>query len=239
MIAFLLLIIIPILIFFFKSGTPKIKGYIGEKIVSSVLKRLNDEEYTIINNVSLNIKGRNTQIDHIIISDFGVFVIETKNYKGWILGYENSMYWTQVIYKFKVQFYNPIRQNRGHIFALKHILKDIQHTNYISIVTFSRNATLKVTTATDVIYTDRLIEVITNYTVKTLNEKAKQKMIHRIHALNTNRKGKNSIPQSDELEDYKERCPRCSGYIVSRYGRFGPFKGCSNYPNCGYTSNYK
>lgn len=235
MIEFLFLIITPILIFFIKSGAPKIKGYIGEKIVSSILKRLNSEEYTVINNISLNIKGKITQIDHIVVSDFGIFVIETKNYKGWILGYENAMYWTQVIYKFKTHFYNPVRQNRGHIFALKHILKDIQHANYISIVTFSRNATLKVSTATEVIYTDRLLEVITNYTVKTLSEKAKQKIIHRIYTLDTKRK---NIAQSNKLKDYQEQCPLCNSYLIPRYGKFGHFKGCSNYPNCKYTLNY-
>lgn len=157
-------LIISLLALLIKIFKPQIKGYIGEKIVSSLLKRLNEEEYTTLNNVSLNIKGKITQIDHVIVSDFGVFVIETKNYKGWILGYENSMYWTQVIYKFKTQFYNPIRQNRGHIFALKYILKDLQHINDISIVTFSRTATLKVVTATEVTYTNRLLEAITDYT---------------------------------------------------------------------------
>lgn len=56
-------------------------------------------------------------IDHVVISKYGVFVIETKNYRGWIIGNEKSEYWTQVIYKRKERLYNPIKQNYGHIKA--------------------------------------------------------------------------------------------------------------------------
>jgi hypothetical protein len=48
-----------------------------------------------------SVKGKTTQIDHVVVSEYGVFVIETKNYTGWIVGDEKSDYWTQVIYKRK------------------------------------------------------------------------------------------------------------------------------------------
>lgn len=86
--------------FFFRS--PRVKGKIGEFNVYSRLNFLNQAEYKILNNVLIYTKdGRSVQIDHIIVSVYGIFVIETKNYKGWIFGNENSENWMQVIYKEK------------------------------------------------------------------------------------------------------------------------------------------
>lgn len=75
-------------------------------------------KYKVLNNITLQTDGRTTQIDHVVVSNLGLFVIETKNYKGWIIGDEYSEYWTQVIYKRKEKLYNHIRQNYGHLMAL-------------------------------------------------------------------------------------------------------------------------
>lgn len=75
------------------------------------------KDYIVINNLKLNTKGTISQIDHLVVSNYGIFVIETKNYKGWILGNEDSQNWTQVIYKYKNKFYNPVLQNRD-VFTL-------------------------------------------------------------------------------------------------------------------------
>jgi len=92
----LLLFLFLLFIGLFKT---RIKGKIGEKTIATVLSFLNKSQYKVINNIVLKTGGRTSQIDHLVISDFGIFVIETKNYKGWILGNEHSDYWTQVIYK--------------------------------------------------------------------------------------------------------------------------------------------
>jgi hypothetical protein len=80
----------------------------------------------------LQVGNKTTQIDHIVVSNYGIFVIETKNYKGWIMGNEYDEYWRQVIYKRKEKLYNPIKQNYGHILALKGVLKNFSDLNYIS-----------------------------------------------------------------------------------------------------------
>ena len=145
LISFIILILIW---FLFK---PKIKGIIGEKTTSSILLFLDKSKYKVINNVVLKSGDKTSQIDHIVISDYGIFVIETKNYKGWILGSENSEYWTQVIYKRKEKLYNPIRQNLSHIKALKDCLYEFPDIDYKSIIVFSSKAAIKVNTSTDVI----------------------------------------------------------------------------------------
>ena len=96
---FIISIILILVIFIYRLYIPKIKGIIGEKSISSILFFLDNSKYIVINNVVLK-KGNNyAQIDHLVISDFGIFVIETKNFKGWIVGNENSEYWTQIIFK--------------------------------------------------------------------------------------------------------------------------------------------
>ena len=105
---------IPLLILVGILKSPWFKGYIGEVIVNFAIKvRLDKDEYHLIKNVTLPTEDGTTQIDHILVSSKGVFVVETKNMKGWIFGSEKQRQWTQKIYKLdfrvhKVQWY--IRQ---------------------------------------------------------------------------------------------------------------------------------
>ena len=105
-----------------KKSFPALKGRYGEKMVMKTLKNLDSKEYTIFHDLYVPTKKGTSQIDHVVISHKGIFVLETKNYTGWIFGNENSQNWTQVIYKRKEKFYNPIWQNFGHIQALKEYL---------------------------------------------------------------------------------------------------------------------
>ncbi len=81
------------------------KGKVGEKRVATILKRLPEDDYKVINDLLLSSNGYSTQIDHIVVSVYGIFVIETKFYQGWIYGGENSEYWTQNIYGVKSKLF--------------------------------------------------------------------------------------------------------------------------------------
>ncbi|MES0342406.1 MAG: nuclease-related domain-containing protein, partial [Candidatus Humimicrobiaceae bacterium] len=65
---------------------PRMKGFIGEKTVALLLATLDRKKYRTINDLIIRVEGKSTQIDHVVISNYGIFVIETKNYKGWIVG---------------------------------------------------------------------------------------------------------------------------------------------------------
>lgn len=94
-----LLITVSLIFLTIAIRTRSPKGEIGEKRVAHILQRLPKEEYRVINNLLLQTSsGGTTQIDHVVISEYGIFVIETKFYKGWIYGGENSEYWTQNIF---------------------------------------------------------------------------------------------------------------------------------------------
>lgn len=143
-IVFIILLGIFFLILVFrKSIVATVRGKEGELNVNLRLQLLPSEEYKVINNLLISIQGHTSQIDHVVMSEYGIFVIETKNYKGWIYGSANSEYWTQNIYGNKYQLYNPIKQNQGHIRALSRILPNLRPNLFVSIVAFSRQATLK------------------------------------------------------------------------------------------------
>lgn len=78
------------------ATTASQKGKRGETRVSLILSRL-PEEYTILNDLVFQTENGTTQIDHVVVSKYGVFAIETKNYRGEIYGDDNRKEWTQLI----------------------------------------------------------------------------------------------------------------------------------------------
>lgn len=239
----ILLILFILIIVLFKLYQADLKGAIGEQNVALRLRSLDKSKYKVINNVVLQVGEYTSQIDHIVISDYGVFVIETKNYKGWILGHEQSEYWTQVIFKRKEKLYNPIRQNLGHVKTLKKCLAAYPTIPYHSIIVFSSRATIKVTTTTDVVYTSQLLRTIKQYTEHNLTEQEKENIFEAIKAMNSiatydKRKHVKSIQQRIEkrenaIRDHK--CPQCGSDLILRKGKFSTFLGCTNYPKCTHT----
>lgn len=139
----ILFLIAIVLLALFMLYAPKIKGYIGESRVTKQLGKLDAEDYKVYNDVLIKAGTGSSQIDHIVISVYGIFVIETKNYSGWIHGNEHSEYWTQSHYDAKTKFRNPIKQNWGHIYALKEALSGFERVNYHSIIVFAGSAELK------------------------------------------------------------------------------------------------
>lgn len=123
---------------------PSVKGKLGELYVSKGLrKKLPNNQYSMINDVTLPLDdGGTTQVDHIVVSPFGVFVIETKNMKGWIFGNEKQAKWTQTIYRTKHSFQNPIRQNYKHTQTLAQLL-NLRAELFHSVIIFTPNAELK------------------------------------------------------------------------------------------------
>jgi hypothetical protein len=96
---------------------------LGEAAVRRTLSlHFPSRDYHLLNNVTLPTEDGTTQVDHILVSRFGVFVLETKHYKGWIAGNAGASQWTQVLYKKHYKFQNPIHQNRKHVLAVGKLL---------------------------------------------------------------------------------------------------------------------
>lgn len=226
----------------FKLFLPRIKGFFGEKSVAFFLSSLDPAKYKVINNIMLQAGNRTTQIDHVVISNYGIFVIETKNYQGWILGNEFDDYWTQVIFKRKEKLHNPIKQNYGHIQALKDALSEYDDANYLSIVAFTTKADLKVKADTEVVYTVNLTKTIGKYRNESVSDFVKEQIYEKLLSLNIdNKETRKAHVQAihDNLADKRKKadanmCPKCGGELVLRNGKYGKFKGCGNYPKCRF-----
>ncbi|ENY3838983.1 nuclease-related domain-containing protein, partial [Vibrio vulnificus] len=107
--------IIPLLIVVSIFKSRWFKGVFGEFLVNKLLSQLPDSDYTLVRNVTLPTDDGTTQIDHIVVSRFGIFVVETKNMKGWIFGSKSQKQWTQKVYRHSSKFQNPLHQNYKHV----------------------------------------------------------------------------------------------------------------------------
>ncbi len=221
------------------------KGEYGERVVAGKLERLPKDQYRVLNNVTIPTPKGSSQIDHIVVSVFGIFVIETKNYSGWIYGGEHAEYWTQNIYGKKYPLYNPILQNAGHVRALRRVLKDYEPLPILPIVAFSGGADLKVKVEEAcVIYWSQIRKVINQFEERRLTWEQVNIICDAILAAQLE-PGK--IADKQHLNDIRSakkhkfdtiasgRCPRCGSTLVLRSGKYGQFYGCSNYPECKYT----
>ena len=219
-----------------------LKGKSGEKLVAERLEIIDGHKH-IINNIMINDNGKSRQIDHIAITKYGVFIIETKNFNGDIYGKETSDTWRQYINNKCFKFKNPIHQNYGHLEIVKRHIGDIT-TDIYSVVTFIRRCRLHVDTVTPVVYEDQLAMFIKSKKIVLSEEK-----IDEIYKVITD----NQITDKNIIKDHKENvqkyveyknklveneiCPRCYGKLIKRNGKNGQFYGCSNYPKCRYTKN--
>lgn len=223
---------------------PSVKGRRGEARVDRELARLDPSDYRVFSDLLVGAEGRTSQIDQVIVSRYGIFVVETKNFSGWIHGGENSRYWTQTIYRHKSRFLNPVKQNWSHVYALRGVLSDFPGLVFHPIVVFVGSAVLKnVHTDVRVIYLDDLVPAIRQTNSVTMSDDQVSLIAERLVAANLTDKHARSqhvgtthdrTAVAESLENGLI-CPKCGGKMVLRAGRYSRFYGCSNYPRCRHT----
>lgn len=218
----------------------KLRGFMGEFWVKTELGKLPRDKYIVLNDIMIKSNRGTHQIDHIVLSKFGIFVIEMKNYYGLITGNEYGDKWTQHLGKNKYYFNNPIHQNYGHIKALEEVLQ-LEESKFISIICISNQAEVKVK-AKNVTQLDYINNLIKSYNNEILNinlYEIKAKLeLQNILDKDIRKKHVKDIKSNIRENNIKEKnmiCPRCGGRLVERNGKYGKFKGCSNYPKCKYT----
>lgn len=119
----------------------------GEQQVYEALKSYERQGCRFLFNVYIpKNDGKTTEIDVLMISPKGIFVIESKNFNGYIFGDEKNQYWNQVKAdefggSVSNKFYNPIMQNEVHTKSLQEVL-DYKYFVY-SIVVFSGECIIK------------------------------------------------------------------------------------------------
>jgi hypothetical protein len=116
----------------------------SEARLSRALKmRFVAPDYHLLNHVTLRVEDGTTQIDHVLVSRCGIFVIETKDYKGWIFAGPHDRYWTQVLYRAKFRFQNPLHQNYRHVRAIQELLDFLPPDAVRPVVVFTGDAEFK------------------------------------------------------------------------------------------------
>jgi len=229
-----------------------ILGWLGEKTTTFGLwVKLDESTYRRIDNVIIPSRNGTTQIDHILVSVYGIFVIETKNMKGWIFGSENQATWTQSIFGKKHQFQNPLRQNYRHTKCLSEYL-GISHDLIHSVVFFIGECEFK-TPMPENVLNRGLADHIRSFSRVCFEDHQVRDIENRLRNVKEN----GGISKSDHLDSLKERhcspsqpsdssdqskCPRCGGRLIERVAKKGTyagrtFKGCSGYPACKYILN--
>lgn len=234
--------LIPLLVFIVLLKSPFFKGWLGETLVRWWARHgLNEKIYTAFHNVTLPTPDGTTQIDHVFVSCYGIFVVETKNYAGWIFGGENQPTWTQKIYRNTNKFQNPLRQNHKHIKALEAAL-DLPAEVFHSVIVFAGGATFKTPMPPQVCYGGEFIRYIRSKSQRVLSDDQVSEAsraiafgrlkpglaTHREHVRNVENRLDPSAPR---------RCPKCGSPMVVRTAKTGAsagsqFWGCSQFPRC-------
>ncbi|ETT61685.1 NERD domain-containing protein [Paenibacillus sp. FSL R7-277] len=147
-----------------KAQTPKPKpkvasariGELGEHKINIQLDQLPKECRTLSDLMFPNPKSRTgyAQIDHVVISPYCLFVIETKNYNGEIKGRRTDQQWS-VSNRYKM--YNPLKQNYGHIKAIESLIKGVATVKFISMVSFTMRCRFSIDPELRKIHSDELI----------------------------------------------------------------------------------
>lgn len=226
------------------------KGFVGETLGTIAHQVMLDKSiYRELNNVTIPTTDGTTQIDHLIVSRYGIFVVETKNMNGWIFGNERSEQWTQSFPGGKFKFQNPLRQNYRHTKCLADFL-GIEHNKFHSVVMFWGESVFKVAmpenvldkgyssyikSKTEVCFSDEEVEQI----VEAIQTRRLPRTwaTHRQHVSSLKERHLKPSPSELGSESCKPHCPQCGGETIKRAVKNGSnagkeFWGCSQFPRC-------
>lgn len=118
-------------------------GLIGEITSENVLSKLPDDYY-LFPSIEIEFQGRKSQIDHLVVGPTGVFIVESKNIKGDIVGSDDDNHIT--IHKVGVKggeyqstIYNPVKQVATHVYRTSSYLKEQGIDSWVQGVVYFTN----------------------------------------------------------------------------------------------------
>ncbi|WP_028238120.1 nuclease-related domain-containing protein [Stutzerimonas azotifigens] len=239
--------LVPLLLLLGLLNSPWAKGQIGELLVRLfACWQLDKQTYRRLHNITLNTPDGTTQIDHVFLSPYGIFVLETKNMRGWIFGGEKQAQWTQKLYKHSFKFQNPLRQNYKHLRALEATL-GIAPEHLHSVITFVGRSTFKTEMPANVTQGIGFIRYIKSFRQPVFSE-AEVGTLTR--ALQNGRRAPSLATHREHVQNLKRRndptaerhCPKCGSALLIRTVKAGPkqgqqFWGCSAFPRCRSVQN--
>lgn len=172
-------------------------GKRGEKEVYKVLKKGLGRKYRILRDVYLGSEKKSTQIDLLVVSRYGIFVIEVKNWTGKIYGTEESLNWQVYNKGYRNEYYNPIRQNNGHLNSLRKVFGgDLVYT---PIVVFTEKADIT-NLKGEVISIDRLVKYIKSFKKKVMSRRERNEVYRKIKKENKRSLKKSHIKYVEKIK---------------------------------------
>ena len=234
--------LLPLMVTIQLLRTRRFKGWFGEQLVRLSTHLLLDRHvYRRLHDVTLQTPDGTTQIDHVFVSPFGVFVLETKNMKGWIFGGEKQTQWTQQLFRKRFQFQNPLLQNYKHVKALQAALQ-IGPEHVHSVIAFVGGSKFKNAMPANVTQGAGAVRYIKSFRQAVFTEAQVAAMLE---DLKTSRLASTFATRKAHIEQLNKRddptasrlCPRCGNALVVRIYKTGSktgqrFWGCSTYPKC-------
>ena len=219
-----------------------LKGQRGERRVRRMLRRgLKAPHYVALHNVTLDAPGGSTQIDHVVVSRFGLFVIETKNLQGRITGGERQPEWTQTLGPRSFAFQNPLHQNYRHTQALASALQ-LPPEQVHSVIAFVGRSQLPEGSPANVTQGRGCVRFIRTFTLPVWTPDQVQALAQQLQA---QRLAPTRATHRAHVQQLKERrsadgqlaCHACGSPMVLRTARAGihagqAFWGCSAFPQC-------
>lgn len=173
----------------------------GEALLSrTTLTNFGPPDYHLMNHVTLQMMDGTTQVDHILVSRFGVFVIETKDYKGWIFANAMQAKWTQVLFNGKFKFQNPIFQNSRHARAVQGLLDFLPPGAIKSVVVFTGQAKFKTEIPKGVFGIAGLIEYLRDHTAEVMSLNRVQFCVGRLETARLAISGQTDVEHAQSLE---------------------------------------
>lgn len=173
----------------------------GEALVSKAVRaNFAPPDYHLLNHVTLRVSDGTTQVDHILVSRFGVFVIETKDYKGWIFANAKQASWTQVLFNSKFRFQNPIHQNFRHVRAVQDLLDFLPPEAIRSVVVFTGDAEFKTDVPPGVFNMSGFVDYIRWNTTEVMSLNRLQFCVGRLETTRLAISGKTDVEHVESLE---------------------------------------
>lgn len=220
-----------------------LKGWFGEKkTLFRMWLSLNTATYQRFHDVVVPTRNGTTQMDHILVSPFGVFIVETKNRKGWIFGSENQPKWTQSLYGKNYSFQNPLRQAFRQKKSIAEFL-DVNESCIHTVVYFVGDCKFKTPLPANVLRSG-LGRHIKSFKSRILSPDEIDRVVGKLER----HLAESKLNRRDHLQSLRQRhssttiCPRCGSGLVERTAKRGPttgstFLGCESYPRCRFTKN--
>lgn len=126
-------------------------GVSGESSAIRVLSELPDT-YTGVPNPRIRYGQKQSEMDLVVIGPNGIFIVETKNHKGTILGSDTDRQLTQIKTSrggstYEKEFYNPVKQVGTHVYTLAGYLRETEEEIWVQGIVYFANpeATVKIT----------------------------------------------------------------------------------------------